>query len=159
MTTTAWLILGLPLAGSILIGLLHQVVPARLLGLLGTAAIAGAFVMAVLTALSLLDRGEEERQVVTVAWDYARTVGVDAQLSLLLDPLAIFMALVVSGVSTLIHLYSISYMRGEQGYTRIFSDLHFFVFSMCLLILAGNFLHLRVGWPLPRPASYPMLAY
>ena len=76
----------------------------------------------------------------TVAWDYANTVGVDAQLSLLLDPLSIFMALVVSGVSTLIHLYSVSYMASDRGYTRFFAYLNFFVFCMLLLVLAGELL-------------------
>ena len=77
---------------------------------IGTVAIALSFASSIGALITLEDRGEEERQVVTVAWDYANTVGVDAQLSLLLDPLSIFMALAVSGVSTLIHLYSVSYM-------------------------------------------------
>ena len=74
----------------------------------------------------------------SVAWDYATTAGVDAQLSILLDPLSIFMALVVSGVSTLIHLYSVAYMASDRGYTRFFAYLNFFVFSMLLLVLAGE---------------------
>ena len=94
-----------------------------------------------------------------MAWDYANTVGVDAQLSLLLDPLSIFMALVVSGVSTLIHLYSVSYMRSDRGYTRFFAYLNFFVFSMLLLVLAGNFLLLIVGWAFVGAASYLLISF
>ena len=95
----------------------------------------------------------------TVAWDYANTVGVDAQLSLLLDPLSIFMALVVSGVSTLIHLYSVSYMASDRGYTRFFAYLNFFVFSMLLLVLAGNFFFLIVGWAFVGAASYLLICF
>ena len=95
-----------------------------------------------------------------MAWDYANTAGVDAQLSLLLDPLSIFMALVVvAGVSTLIHLYSISYMASDRGYTRFFAYLNFFVFSMLLLVLAGNFFVLIVGWAFVGAASYLLISF
>jgi NADH-quinone oxidoreductase subunit L len=84
---------------------------------------------------------------------------VDAQLSLLLDPLSIFMALVVSGVSMLIHLYSVSYMGGDRGYTRFFAYLNFFVFSMLLLVLAANFFLLIVGWAFVGAASYLLISF
>ena len=69
------------------------------------------------------------------------------------------MILVVSGVSTMIHLYSISYMGGDEGYARFFAYLNFFVFSMLLLILAGNFLILIVGWAFVGAASYLLVSY
>ena len=94
-----------------------------------------------------------------MAWDYASTAGVDAQLSILIDPLSIFMALVVSGVSTLIHLYAVAYMGSDRGYTRFFSYLNFFVFSMLLLVMAGNFLFLIVGWAFVGAASYLLISY
>ena len=90
--------------------------------------------------LELQDRAEDRRQVVSVAWDYAQTVGVDAQLSILIDPLSMMMCLVVAGVSTLIHLYSVAYMGGDRGYSRFFAYLNFFVFSMLLLVLAAQLL-------------------
>ena len=110
MATTAWLILLFPLIGTIVIGLGFKVWSARLVGAIGTLAIAAAFVCAVLTTISLQGRGEEQRQVVFTAWDYVVTVGVDAKLAILVDPLSMFMALVVTGVSTLIHLYSVAYL-------------------------------------------------
>src|SRR5215212_4539947 len=146
LQTFGWLVLLFPLGGTVLIAFTSQVLPSKVHGYLGTLAIALSFVSAVGAPLTLQDHGEKERQVTTVAWDYANTVGVDAQLALLLDPLAIFMALVVSGVSTLIHLYSVSYMESDRGYTRFFAYLNFFVFSMLLLVLAGNFFFLIVGW-------------
>ena len=93
------------------------------------------------------------------AWDYANTVGVDAQLSILIDPLSVCMACVVSGVSTLIHLYSVAYMGGDRGYTRFFAYLNFFVFAMLLLVLAGNFLLLIVGWAFVGAASYLLISF
>ena len=69
------------------------------------------------------------------------------------------MALVVSGVSTLIHLYSTAYMASDRGYTRFFAYLNFFVFSMLLLVLAGNFLLLIVGWAFVGAASYLLISF
>ncbi len=80
-------------------------------------------------------------------------------MSILVDPLSVFMILVVTGVSTLIHLYSVSYMEGDRGFARYFSYLNFFVFSMLLLVLAGNFLLLIVGWAFVGAASYLLISF
>ena len=69
------------------------------------------------------------------------------------------MCLVVTGVSTLIHLYSIAYMRSDRGYARFFSYLNFFVFSMLLLVLAGNLVLLIVGWAFVGFASYALISF
>ena len=69
------------------------------------------------------------------------------------------MCLVVTGVSTLIHLYSTAYMASDKGYTRFFAYLNFFVFSMLLLVLAGNFLLLIVGWAFVGAASYLLISF
>src|SRR5437870_7906210 len=80
-------------------------------------------------------------------------------MSILVDPLSVFMMLVVSGVSTLIHLYSISYLQDDRGYARFFSYLNFFGFAMLLLVLAGNFLVLIIGWAFVGAASYMLISY
>jgi NADH-quinone oxidoreductase subunit L len=159
MTTTGWLIVGFPLFGAIVIGLLFNRLSGRAAGIIGTSAIAGSFVCAILTFISLQDRAEEHKQVVSSLWDYARTAGIDAQLSILIDPLSIFMALVVSGVSMLIHLWSVAYMASDRGYSRFFAYLNFFVFSMLLLVMAGNFLLLIVGWAFVGAASYLLISF
>src|SRR5687767_11763644 len=159
LETYGWLVLAFPLAGTLVIALSWRLGASKLHGYIGTLAIFLSFLSAIGALLQLQDLGEEERQVTTVAWDYANTVGVDAQLSLLLDPLSIFMALVVSGVSTLIHLYSVSYMASDRGYSRFFAYLNFFVFSMLLLVLAGNFFFLIVGWAFVGAASYLLISF
>jgi NADH-quinone oxidoreductase subunit L len=159
MQTSAWLILLFPLAGMLVNGLGYRVLPGKAFGWVGTLAIAGAFVAAILTFIALQDRGEEQRQVVYVAWDYANSVGVDGQLSILIDPLSMFMALVVTGVSTLIHLYAVAYMGGDRGYARFFAYLNYFVFSMLLLVLAANFLILIIGWAFVGAASYMLISF
>jgi NADH-quinone oxidoreductase subunit L len=159
MSTTGWLILGFPLLGTIVIGLLFNRLPGRMAGLIGTAAIAASFVCAILTFISLQGRGEHDKQVVTSLWDYAVSAGLDAKLSILIDPLSIFMALVVTGVSMLIHLYSVAYMGSDRGYARFFAYLNFFVFSMLVLVMAGNFLLLIAGWAFVGAASYLLISF
>jgi NADH-quinone oxidoreductase subunit L len=159
MQTSAWLILLFPLAGTIVLGLGYRALPARIVGWIGTAAIAGAFAAAIATLIALQDRGEEQRQVVYVAWNYANTVGVNGQIAILIDPLSVFMTLVVTGVSMLIHLYSVAYLTGDRGYARFFAYLNFFVFSMLVLVMAGNFLLLIVGWAFVGAASYLLISF
>ena len=69
------------------------------------------------------------------------------------------MTLVVTGVSTMIHVYSVGYMGGDDGYHRYFAYLNFFVFSMLLLVLAGNFVLLIVGWAFVGYASYALVSF
>jgi NADH-quinone oxidoreductase subunit L len=159
MTTTGWLVVAFPLAGCVVLGLLFNRLSGKAAGWIGTAAIGAAFVCAVLTFFSLQDRGHEERQVVSSIWDYSNTVGVDAQMSILIDPLSVFMALVVTGVSALIHLYSVSYMASDAGYARFFAYLNFFVFSMLVLVMAGNFFLLIIGWAFVGAASYLLISF
>src|SRR5665213_3413228 len=107
-TTYGWLILLFPLVGSIIIGLGFRLERGSVAGTIGTLAILLSFASAVGALISLLGRPEGSRDVVSSLWNYASTVGVDGQMSILVDPLSVYMALVVTGISTLIHLYSIS---------------------------------------------------
>ena len=158
-TTYAWLVLAFPLAGTILIGLAWRRLPGRSAGWIASAAIGLAFLSAIATLVRLQDRPEEARQLTSSLWDYAVTAGVDVKLGILVDPLAVFMVLVVSGVSFLIHVYSVAYMASDRGYARYFSYLNFFVFSMLLLVLAGNFVILIAGWAFVGFASYALISF
>src|SRR5688500_19154750 len=109
--------------------------------------------------VKLLDHSFEERQLTSSLYDYASAGGLDIQLNVLVDPLSVYMCLVVSGISTLIHLYSVAYMGSDRGYARFFSYLNFFVFSMLLLILAGNIVLLTVGWAFVGFASYSLISF
>ncbi|HKJ35810.1 MAG TPA: NADH-quinone oxidoreductase subunit L [Solirubrobacterales bacterium] len=158
-STYGWLILAFPLAGSILIALSWKVLPARTAGWLGVGAIGLAFLSAVGAAAELLSMPAEERLVPDSLYDYAGATGIPFDLGILVDPLSIFMALVVSGVSTMIHVYSVGYMTSDEGYHRYFAYLNFFVFSMLLLVLAGNFVLLVVGWAFVGYASYALVSF
>ena len=93
------------------------------------------------------------------AWTYASTGDFKVDLAILVDPLSVFMCLVVCGVSFLIHLYSVAYMSSDRGYARYFAYLNFFVFSMLLLVLAANFVILIIGWAFVGAASYLLISF
>jgi NADH-quinone oxidoreductase subunit L len=157
--TWGWLILAFPLAGCIVIALGWRVWPGRTPGWIGTGAIGLAFVSSIGALASLLDKEPESRTVVSNAFDYIHVAGVNVKLGVLVDPLSVFMCLVVTGVSMLIHLYSVAYMDSDRGYTRLFAYLNYFVFSMLLLVLASNFVLLIVGWAFVGAASYLLISF
>jgi NADH-quinone oxidoreductase subunit L len=158
-TAWAWLVLLLPLLGSIVISLGFRAIPARVAGAIGTAAIGLAFLCAVAALVDLLGDEPDARHHASSLWTYASAGGLDIQLGIYVDQLSTFMMLVVTGVSTLIHLYSFGYMRSDEGYHRFFAYLNFFVFSMLLLVLAGNFVLLIVGWAFVGFASYALISF
>jgi NADH-quinone oxidoreductase subunit L len=158
-TAWAWLVLLFPLLGSITIALGFRALPAKVAGIVGTVAIGLAFACGIAALVSLLGEDPEARHHASSLWDYASAAGLDIKLGIFVDPLSVFMVLVVSGVSTLIHLYSYGYMQSDEGYRRFFSYLNFFVFSMLLLVLAGNFVLLIVGWAFVGFASYALISF
>jgi NADH-quinone oxidoreductase subunit L len=158
-TTFGWLVLLFPLAGMLVTALGFRSLPGRTAGWIGTGAIFLAFAAALGALISLQGHAPAHRQLVSVLWNYAVTVGVNARVSILVDPLSVYMILLVSGVSALIHLYSVAYMDEDRGFARYFSYLNFFVFAMLLLVLAGNFLLLIVGWAFVGAASYLLISF
>ncbi len=158
-TTFGWLVLAFPLAGSIVIALGFRNWQGRTAGWIGSAAIGLAFASSIAALIDLQSHSPDQRSLTSSLWDYVATAGVNVKLGILVDPLAVFMCLVVSGVSFLIHVYSVAYMESDRGYTRYFSYLNFFVFSMLLLVLAGNFVILIVGWAFVGFASYALISF
>src|SRR3954463_1243291 len=158
-TSYGWLVLGFPVAGCLIVSLLWNRLPGRLAGWIASGAIFGAFLSSIGMLVKIQDRPEDARSLVDTAWTYAATSNFKVGLSILVDPLSVFMCLVVSGVSFLIHVYSVAYMTGDRGYSRYFAYLNFFVFSMLLLVLAANFVILIVGWAFVGAASYLLISF
>jgi NADH-quinone oxidoreductase subunit L len=158
-TAWAWLVLLLPLVGSLTIGIGFRVLSWRAAGWIGMAAVGGAFACAVAVLVTLLGEDPEARHHASALWEYANVAGLDIQLGIYVDPLSTFMMLVVTGVSSMIHVYSYGYMQSDEGFRRFFSYLNFFVFSMLLLVAAGNFVLLIVGWAFVGFASYALVSF
>ena len=159
MTAGAWLCLLAPLAGALLITVLGRSITRRTAAWISTASVFTAFGGAVVALVGLLGRDREEREVVTKAWTWLGTDNLIVDLSLLVDPLSVTMMLIVSGVGGLIVLYSVGYMDGDPEERRYFAYMSLFVFSMLMLVQAGNFVLLLVGWGLVGLASYLLIGF
>jgi len=155
----AWLCLLAPLVGALAITLLGNAISRRSAAWLSTASVFTAFAGAVAAFVGLLGRSHEEREEVTTAWTWLAAGDFEVSLSLLIDPLAVTMMLIVSGVGGLIVLYSVGYMHGDPEERRYFAYMALFVFSMLMLVQAGNFLLLLVGWGLVGLASYLLIGF
>jgi NADH-quinone oxidoreductase subunit L len=159
MAAAAWICLALPLAATIAITLAGTRIPRRVAGYVSTASTMGAFAAAVVAFFVMLGDKPEERAHATTSWTWLSAGNFHAGLTILVDPLSTFMVLVVTGVSFLIHVYSVAYLDSDEGYARFFSYLNFFVFSMLLLVLAANFIVLIVGWAFVGAASYLLISF
>jgi NADH-quinone oxidoreductase subunit L len=155
----AWLCLLAPLAGALAIALLGESISRRTAAWLSTLSVFTAFGGAVVAFIGLLGRDHEEREQVSTAFTWLSGGSFDVGLSLLVDPLAVTMMLIVSGVGGLIVLYSVGYMDGDDEERRYFAYMALFVFSMLMLVQAGNFLLLLVGWGLVGLASYLLIGF
>src|SRR3954471_7616938 len=116
----AYFILALPLAGFVLLCLFGKKLGDPAAGWLATTAIGGAFVATLITFAQLLDKPEDARSVTKPILTWFSVGGFQVKASVLVDPLSITMALFVTGVGSLIHLYSIGYMKGDPRYPRFF---------------------------------------
>jgi NADH-quinone oxidoreductase subunit L len=151
---TLWLIPAFPLAGALLNILFGRVVGRRA-HWIAVPALAGAFLAS--CAVFMRVWAGQTGTVVLFPWIVADdfTAAVSAHV----DQLSAIMLLVVTGVGFLIHVYSVGYMRDDPGYARFFAYLNLFVFSMTMLVLAGNFLVLYVFWEAVGLCSYLLIGF
>ena len=154
-----WLIPFFPLLGSIINGLLGKrfIKNEKLIGAIGTGMLFLSFLVSCKYFIQLLGDSVKSHQNVIASWMSVGNLQVD--WGFLLDPLSALMIMVVTGVGTLIHLYSVGYMHGEEGFYRYFSYLNLFVFSMLMLVLGNNALVMFVGWEGVGLCSYLLIGY
>ena len=157
MTTIATLIPLLPLLGFLSILILPHRPGTDRPGWIATAAVGGSFAATVVTFVGVLGHEGNTLSVSLFSWISSGPLHVDA--ALLIDPLSITMCLFVTGISTLIHLYSIGYMHGEKDFRKFFLYLNLFVFSMLVLVLGSSLLVTFVGWEGVGVCSYWLVSY
>ncbi len=157
MAHVATLILLMPLVGFLLVMLLGQYLKEKQVGYLATIVVGVSFALTVIAFFLLLGRSSRQVTVNLFSWINVGTLHIPA--ALLIDPLSITMCLFVTGISMLIHLYSIGYMHGEKDFRKFFLYLNLFVFSMLLLVLANNLVLTFVGWEGVGLCSYWLVSF
>ena len=159
MEVLAWTALFSPAAAVVAIALLGDRIDRYTAGLLASGTTLFSFICTVAVFFDLLGREPEERSELSTAWTWLTAGDLRIGVEILIDPLSVFMMLVVSGVGFLILVYAIGYMHGDEEERRYHAYKALFVFSMLLLVMAGNLLLLLAGWGLVGLSSYLLINY
>ncbi|MZG29775.1 MAG: NADH-quinone oxidoreductase subunit L [Nitrospinae bacterium] len=160
MFASSWLILLFPLLGFIGLSWYGNRIPRKLAGIVGCGTVAASFFMTLVTLSNLLFLSPEERVgQVQVLYQWVSAGSFKLNMAILVDPLSVFMFLVVTGVGLVIHVYSMGYMHDDPEYSRFFSYLNLFIFSMLVLVASADFFFLIVGWALVGLASYLLIGF
>ena len=150
MNTPAWLILLLPLLSAVVIGL--GVFRSRTASAaISVGAVVGSFL---LTLLLVADGGELHPSVIWLAIE-----GLEIDIGLQIDSLSKLMLCVVTGVGSLIHIFSLGYMKEDRDFSRYFAFLSLFIFSMLGIVLADNFVMMFIFWELVGVSSYLLIGF
>ncbi|CAN5646264.1 NADH-quinone oxidoreductase subunit L [soil metagenome] len=160
MLDFVWLIPALPLAGFLIVLLFGRKLGDPKSGYFATAMVAASFAVTVGVYFDLMSLAAEERngQVQRLfSWIPAGALHVD--LALLADPLSLTMCLFVTGIGSLIHLYAVGYMHGDERFSKFFLYLNLFAFSMLMLVLGSNMLVTFLGWEGVGTCSYFLIAF
>jgi NADH-quinone oxidoreductase subunit L len=159
MLDLIWLIPVLPLAGAGINLILGRRLGDPKSGWVATLATASSFLVTVLAYFEMLGLPAEERSHVVKMFSWIGVGSLQVDLAVLADPLSIVMALFVTGISTLIHLYAIGYMHGDAKFSKFFLYLNLFVFSMLMLVLGENLLVTFLGWEGVGACSYFLISF
>jgi NADH-quinone oxidoreductase subunit L len=148
-----------PLLGFLIVALNTRRLTEGVTGFITCGAVLLSFIMAVLLFGQLLALPEGERAFNVTLYNWITAGNFSASISFLVDPLSSLFLLIITGVGFLIHVYSIGYMHGDNGYNRFFSYLNLFVFFMLLLVMGSNYLLMFVGWEGVGLCSYLLIGF
>jgi NADH-quinone oxidoreductase subunit L len=158
MGAPVWLLIALPLAGAVVLLLGGRATNAW--GhLLGCATVIASFAVGALLFVDLLGRGAEDRVLHQTLFSWVPVASLQLDFGLQLDALSVCFVLLITGVGSLIHIYSVGYMAHDPERRRFFAYLNLFVAAMLLLVLADNYLGLYVGWEGVGLASYLLIGF
>jgi NADH-quinone oxidoreductase subunit L len=146
MLQLLWLVVAIPIASAVVLALFGSSLSRRLVAVLGAGSVGVAALLTLLISASYLASPAAGNAYVQHLWTWMSSGGFQPEIAFYLDPVSLLMLLVVTFVGFLIHLYSVEYMRDDEGYARFFAYMNLFVASMIVLVLANNLLLLYLGW-------------
>ncbi len=150
----------LPLIGFLINGVFgHKIKNEKIIGIIGSGTVGISFMIVLIAFFQTLNLPVEQRANTVELFSWISVGGFNVSFAYLVDQLSLVMALVVTGVGFLIHVYSIGYMHGDKGFWRFFAYLNLFIFAMMNLILADNFVLLFLGWEGVGLCSYLLIGF
>ena len=159
MLNTVWLVPALPLAGFLLLVLFGRRLAEPKAGWLAATMCGSSFFVTLLVFLDMVSKTSEERSHVVRVFSWIPVGSLQVDLAFLADQLSITMALFITGIGTLIHLYAVGYMHGDPKFSKFFIYLNLFVFSMLMLVLGENLLVTFLGWEGVGTCSYFLISF
>ncbi len=155
-----WLVVALPLAGFVVNGALSFLRPEakRAVSAVGVGVLAASFLVALAVVRAVAVAAPQDPWVVSY-WSWMPAGSLQLDLAFQVDQLSAVMLMVVTGVSTLIHIFSVGYMHQDPGYARYFAYLNLFVFFMLVLVLGASFPVMFVGWEGVGLCSYLLIGF
>ena len=160
MINLIYLTVLLPLLGFLFNGLFgHKIKNEKIIGIIGSSTVGIGFIISLGAFIETLSLPVESRSNIVTLFSWLNVGGLNIKFAYLVDQLSLVMALVVTGVGFLIHVYSIGYMHGDKGFWRFFAYLNLFIFAMMNLILGDNFLVLFLGWEGVGLCSYLLIGF
>lgn len=146
----------LPLAGFLINGLFGKMLPKNVVGGIATLVVFAAFCIA---SYLFFNFDNTSQPVIVRAFEWFRVNGIQVNFSFQIDQLSLMMIMIITGIGSLIHLYSIGYMIHDKGFHRFFAYLNLFVFMMLLLIMGSNYIILFIGWEGVGLCSYLLIGF
>lgn len=148
-----------PLVGFLINGFRYKKHSANVAGSLATAMAAISFICSILLVVDLISMPEASRQISVKFFEWMSIANLKIDMGFVVDPISAIMILVVTGVGSLIHLFSIGYMHHDKGVAKYFAYLNLFLFNMLLLVLGDNLLVMFVGWEGVGLCSYLLIGF
>jgi NADH-quinone oxidoreductase subunit L len=156
MNLTGTLIPLIPLLGFLIIGLTYNRMPKKITGWIGSGSVFIAFILSIIVFIHIL---QTKTPFEVRLFDWIRLENINIPFTFYFDQLTTVMMLIITGVGFLIHVYSIGYMREDEGYNRYFAYMNLFIFSMLLLVIGANYLILFIGWEGVGLCSYLLIGF
>ncbi len=159
MTSALWLLPAFPLVGALVLMVFGRRLGEPRSGWFAAAMPIASFFVTLTVYFDLLSRHSEDRHQVITLFSWIPVGALHIDVALLADPLSITMALFITGIGSLIHLYAIGYMHGDPKFSKFFLYLNLFVFSMLMLVLGENLLVTFLGWEGVGACSYFLISF
>jgi NADH-quinone oxidoreductase subunit L len=156
MENLVYAIVLLPLFGFVINGLFGKRLPKMVVGGLATLVVFSSFLISFNIFLGFPSEGAP---VVVKAFEWFTVGGVQVNFGFQIDQLSLMMMMIITGIGSLIHLYSIGYMSHDKGFYKFFTYLNLFIFSMLLLVMGSNYLILFIGWEGVGLCSYLLIGF
>jgi len=159
MTAIISLIPALPLLSFLIIALVGRLLPKKTVAILGVGSVTISAILTIIAGIDFLSSPPSGGAYTANLYTWMSSGNLSAGISFVLDPLSIVFCFVITFVGALIHLYSVEFMGGDDGFARFFAYMNLFVGSMLILVLADNLLLLYLGWEGVGLCSYLLIGF